>query len=104
MSYTLPEAVSGKSLVLTLTMTSNSKGSGQVYWQEKGVAPAFSRERSKPFEVSHDGEPHRYSIEWSADHPVAAIRIDPSTGPGKIRVADLTLTTEDGQVLHRWKF
>ena len=104
MSYTLPEPVSGKSFVLTFTMTSNSRGSGQVFWHEKGVAPAFFRDRSKSFEVSHDGEPHQYVIEGSADNPDAAIRIDPATGSGQIRVANLTLTTDDGQVLHRWKF
>ncbi len=104
LSFTLPNAVSDKPLVLTFTMTSTSRGKGQFFWQEKGVAPAFFRDRSKPFDVQHDGEAHKYSMEWSAENPVLAVRIDPSTAAGHIHISNMTLSTGDGRVVHQWKF
>ncbi len=85
-------------------MNSNSKGKGQVFWQEKGVAPAFFRDRSKSFDVQHDGEAHQYRINWSPAQPVAAIRIDPSSGAGKMRISNLKLSSSEGNVLHQWQF
>ena len=86
------------------TMVSDSKGKGQVFWQEQGVAPSFFRDRSKPFEVLHDGKPHDYAVNWSPEHPVLAVRIDPSTATGLMQISNIKLTTEDGSVLHQWKF
>ncbi len=104
LSYVLPEAVPGDSLVLTFTMASSSKGTGQLFWQEKGVRPAFHRDRSMPFEVVHDGKKHQYMLDWSVDQPVTAIRIDPSTAAGQMEISDAKLTTGDGKLLHQWAF
>ncbi|MCM2375216.1 sulfatase [Aporhodopirellula aestuarii] len=104
LSYTLPVEVTEKSLVLTFTMSSDAKGAGQVFWHEKGVSPAFIRDRSTSFDVKHDGKPHEYSIKWSVDHPVLAVRIDPATGQGRISLANIRLTTGDGREVYRWKF
>ena len=90
--------------MLTFTMKSDSTGNGQVFWQEKGVAPAFFRDRSKHFEVQHDGESHEYSIQWSVDNPVLAVRIDPATAKGRITLSNIRLTTGDGREVYRWKF
>jgi len=104
LSYHLPEAFADESFVLMFTMVSDSKGKGQVFWQEQGVAPSFFRDRSKPFEVLHDGKPHDYAVNWSPEHPVLAVRIDPSTATGLMQISNIKLTTEDGSVLHQWKF
>ncbi len=103
LSYTLADAINESALVLKFTMKSNSKGGGQVFWQEKGVAPAFFRDRSKPFEVQHDGETHDYSVELSAEEPILAVRIDPSSAPGEIEISNVRITTDDGRVIYRWK-
>lgn len=104
LSYTLPKTVSEELLVLKFTMTSNSKGKGQIFWQEKGVTPAFFRERSTPFDVHHDGKSHDYSIKWNPANPVLAVRIDPSTGAGRMQISNLKLSTSNGRVLHQWTF
>ena len=60
-SYQLPKAVSQQTLILRFAMTSESSGSGQVFWHEQGVAPAFFRDRSVGFDAIHDGESHEYA-------------------------------------------
>lgn len=103
-SSRLPQAVAAQSLILKFTMKSNSNGKGQLFWQEQGVRPAFLRDRSKRFDVQHDGKQHDYSIRFSADHPVLAIRIDPSAGPGKMEISSIRLTADDGAIVYRWNF
>ena len=104
LSFKLPIELTQQELVLKVKMASESKGSGQIFWQEKEVTPAFFRERSRSFEVQHDGEPHEYSISWTAKNPVVAVRIDPSRAPGKITIFGLRLIDGDGNEVYRWKF
>lgn len=104
LSFKLPTEVTQEELILKLTMSSDSKGSGNIFWQEKGVIPAFFRDRSRSFEVQHDSQPHDYSISWSAKNPVVAVRIDPSTAPGKITISQIRLVDGDGNEVYRWKF
>ena len=55
-------------------MASSSKGSGQVFWQEKeSLKHSFATAAS--FNVQHDGKPHEYSIPFVAK-PVVAVRVD----------------------------
>lgn len=104
LSFRLPTELNQEEFVLKVTMTSRSRGSGQVFWQEKGVVPAFFRDRSRSFEVQHDGKPHDYSIAWSAKSPVVAVRIDPSNGPGEITISRIRLVDGDGSEVYRWRF
>jgi len=104
LSFRLPREVKETALRLLLEMTSDSKGIGQVFWQEKDVAPAYFRDRSTHFEVQHDGEKHEYSINFSATKTVTGIRIDPSTGSGTIRISNIRLTNADGKLIHQWDF
>jgi hypothetical protein len=103
-SYQFPEALPQKTLILCFTMTSESSGSGQVFWHEQGVAPAFFRDRSVGFDAIHDGESHEYAIEFTPGAPVQAVRIDPSRKPGRMQLSEIRLTDGDGNVLHQWKF
>lgn len=104
LSFRLPREVKETSLKLSITMTSDSKGNGQIFWQEKGVAPAYFRDRSTHFEIQHDGKKHEYSISFSAKKTVTGIRIDPSTGFGTIRISNIRLTNADGKLIHQWEF
>ena len=104
LSFKFPTELIQEELVLEMTMASRSKGSGQVFWQEKGVAPAFFRDRSRSFEVQHDGKPHDYRISWSAKNPVVAVRIDPSKAAGEITISKIRMIDEDGKEVYRWKF
>ncbi|MEC8864684.1 MAG: sulfatase [Planctomycetota bacterium] len=103
LSFKLPDELIQEELVLELTMASQSKGSGRVFWQEQGSSPAFFRDRSRSFDVQHDGEPHDYSISWSAEKPVIAVRIDPSTAPGEIIISKIRLIDGNGNEVYRWK-
>ncbi len=104
LSFKLPTEVTQEELILKLTMSSDSRGSGHIFWQERGVIPAFFRDRSRSFEVQHDGQPHDYSISWSAKNPVVGVRIDPSTAPGKITISRIRLVDGDGNEVYRWKY
>lgn len=104
LSYRLPNPVTDGRMVLHVTMSSDSSGNGQIFWQEQGVNPAFFRDRSQSFDVQHDGRTHDYTVTLMPEHPVTAIRIDPSRAAGNIRISGMRLTTQDGKLLHRWNF
>jgi len=104
LSFRLPQELDETSFTLHFEMTSDSRGNGEVFSQEKGVAPAFFRDRSTHFEVQHDGEKHEYSITFSAKKTLTGIRIDPSTGSGTIRISNIRLTNADGKLIHQWDF
>lgn len=101
LSYQLPKPVFGKKLKLHLTMSSHSSGSGQFFWKEDGSS-GFHRDRSMPFKVEHDGQPHEYVIEFSSANAVQVIRIDPSKAVGTIRLISVRLTNAAGDVQFEW--
>lgn len=100
LSHRLPRPIDAASFTLHVTMTSDSSGGGQVFWQEKNAGP-FTRERSKTFDIQHDGRKHEYAIEFTTANPLLAVRIDPSTGPGRIEISDVRLLGKDGRALYR---
>uniref|UniRef100_UPI0030D74334 sulfatase-like hydrolase/transferase n=1 Tax=uncultured Rubinisphaera sp. TaxID=1678686 RepID=UPI0030D74334 len=100
LSYRLPNAVDEISYTLNITMTSNSSGSGQVFWQEKAAGP-FTANRSQFFEVNHDGNKHEYAIKFTTRSPLLALRIDPSRSPGRIEIADIRLIDKDGTSVYQ---
>jgi arylsulfatase A-like enzyme len=102
-SYRLPKAASQKTLILRFTMISESSGSGQIFWHELGVTPAFFGDRAVGFEVIHDGKSHEYAVEFSPKASVLAVRIDPSRAPGRMHLSNIRLTDAEGVVLHVWR-
>ena len=102
-SHNVPEIPAGQELTLKFTLSSNARGGGLVFWEEKGVTPRFFRERSVAFSPQHDGEPHSYEVRLKPDQPVLALRIDPSTGAGRIRLSDVRLVNSKGTELFRWQ-
>lgn len=103
-SFKLPTELKPRELVLEVTMASNSKGSAQFFWQEKGVTPMFFRDRSRVFNVQHDGKLHQYSVSLSAKAPVIGVRFDPSNARGEISISAMRLTDSEGHEVYRWKF
>ena len=104
LSFKLPTELTQEELVLKVTMASDSTGPGQVFWQEKGVTPTFIRDRSRGFDVQHDGKAHEYSISWSTKNPVVAVRIDPSKASGEITISRIRLVDGAGNAVYQWKF
>jgi arylsulfatase A-like enzyme len=103
-SFTLPKALPAGTIRLQFSMTSNSSGAGQVYWQEQGVAPTFAKERSLSFQPTHDSQPQTYIVELLPQNPVVAVRLDPSSGKGQIQILDMRLLAADGSELYHWMF
>ncbi|TWU56663.1 Arylsulfatase [Rubripirellula tenax] len=102
--YSLDKPVPPGKRTLQFTMTSNSTGNGQVFWHEQGIKPPFIADRSVSFDVTHDGKPQTYSVPFTTSHPILAVRMDPSRGPGTLTITDLCLIAEDGTVLKTWQF
>ncbi len=86
---------------LRFRIQSDASGSGELFWtvDAKTKLPAGER---VPFEVRHDKT--RQDIELKIDTPetLFGFRLDPAGAPGEVRIADLTLTDETGNVLITW--
>lgn len=104
LSFSLPAAIDEDKLTLQFTMSSSARGSGQVFWHEQGVTPAFFRDRSRSFDVVQDGQAHSYAVDFSPAAPVVAIRIDPAQGAGSISLSTIRLVAENGRVVYSWDF
>ncbi|QDV55154.1 sulfatase [Rosistilla oblonga] len=100
--YVLPNTIPNQPLILRFAMRSNSSGRGQVFWREQAVRPPFLAARSVKFEPEHDDAVHEYTVEFTAGSPIDAVRIDPSTAAGKIRISNIRLTDRAGNVLHHF--
>lgn len=103
-SYQFAEPIKQQPVVLEFSLQSDSRGEAKVYWHEQGVAPLFHLDRSTPIVINHDGKEHTYQVKLTPKNPLQAIRIDPASGPGKITLTNIKLTTADGKTLHQWKF
>lgn len=102
LSHRLTEAVNGTSFTLHITMSSDSSGNGQVFWQKLGAGP-FSAQRSQIFNVQHDAQQHEYVVPVNTEGPLVAVRIDPSRSQGKIQISDVRLIGQDGMTHYRLK-
>lgn len=104
LSHALPKRLPAGRLEVRVTMSSSAAGSGQLFWQEEGVQPAFFRDRSTGFAMTHDGAPHEYRIPFTAASPVMAVRIDPGQAPGEIVLSRMRLLGEDERLVYEWEF
>ncbi|MDR0336974.1 MAG: sulfatase [Planctomycetaceae bacterium] len=102
--YHLPKPLLAGKYQLELTLSSNSQGQAQFFWHENGIAPTFIRHRSVLLKTNHDGEVHNYRTEFTAAHEILAVRFDPSTASGKIRLTEMKLTDTNGKIVQQWKF
>ncbi len=97
----VPAASGG--LVVKLRMRSTSRGPGHFYWATQ-KAPRFRREIRADLGAKHDGQWHEHEIELTADSPLKALRIDPSSAPGQIEIDRIALHKDDGTLLKEWDF
>lgn len=59
---------------------------------------------SQTFEVKHDQAMHDYSVEFSPQSSLLAVRIDPCSGPGDVKILKMHLSTNSGRLLHTLTF
>lgn len=89
-------------LTVELRMKSAAKGSGQIFWHQKGVLPQYFRDRSTIFQPKHDGQFHDYRITLPNRGEALSLRLDPAQGPGEIVIEKLLVTGPGGQPLGDW--
>ena len=82
-------------------MQSGSRGIGQVFWSTADQK-AFHRDRSVRFEPAHDGEWHPHTVSLPVKQSLTGLRIDPSTGPGEVRLGAIRLKDQEGRVIRTW--
>ncbi len=85
---------------LKLRMKSNASGGGTVYYSTAAKF-GFKREQSLPLRVKHDGQWHDYEVKLPVEK-LTAIRLDPATAPGEVRVESLALLDAAGGALKQW--
>ncbi|MCA9136014.1 MAG: hypothetical protein KDB00_04625 [Planctomycetales bacterium] len=83
-------------------MKSNSSGNGQIYWKE--TALPYAAQRSRTFDVIHDDIEHEYTINFTPNAPINAVRIDPSRAGGSIKISAMKLTESNGKAVQIWTF
>ncbi len=93
----------GGPFTVELRMKSASRGPGQVFWTTR-AAPNFHRDRSVGLEVKHDGEWHDYRVELPVPGPLTALRLDPGTAPGEIRIEYVRVRGAGNALLKEWTF
>ena len=89
-------------LKVELRMKSSAKGSAQLFWHQKGVRPAYFRDRSTVFRPTHDGQYHTYQIILPTEGEAHSLRLDPAQGPGEIVIETLRVTDRNGEPLGNW--
>ncbi len=104
LSFSLPETLPEGTYEVHVTMSSTGGGRAQWFWQERGVSPAFFRDRSVVFPMMHDGQSHEYRVSFTAKHPLVAVRLDPGQAPGKVDISTMKLVNDHGEIVFAWSF
>ena len=86
---------------LRFRLQSNAEGSGEVFFTTDSKT-TLPHGQHVEFDVSHDGEWHEYTLQLDTNEQMHALRFDPCSGPGTVRVESLQLRDAGGKVLHQW--
>lgn len=86
---------------LEMKIKSASSGRGEVFWSTTGK-PQFVAGQSVGFEPRHDGQWHDYRVKLPADGSIRFVRLDPSAGPGLVRIARLAIKDADDKIVKTW--
>jgi hypothetical protein len=83
-------------------LSSNTSGEGVVFWRAKGQP--FHRSRTQSIAITHDVAFKNYAIDIEPAAPLAGLRLDPGSAPGKIRIEWIPLSDAQGKMLKEWIF
>jgi arylsulfatase A-like enzyme len=89
---------SGGPFTFRLRMKSDSSGGALVYFNKP-----FGKDHTVGFPVKHDGEWHEYEVAIQASN-LDALRLDPSTAPGRIEIDWIRIEKDAGTVVQEWTF
>lgn len=74
---------------VSIRMATTLAGKGEVFYARRGEG--YSQARSVRFQPVPDGHRHRYEARLPATYRTERIRIDPGSGPGRIRVEEVSV-------------
>jgi arylsulfatase A-like enzyme len=97
----LPELVVPGPYRLVFSVRSDGAGAGRVFWTSDPATP-LPRGRRQTFEPVHDGAWHPVSVPIDSAERLRALRLDPSSAPGTIRIRGLELQDASGRTLLAW--
>ena len=86
-----------------LRMRSDSSGPGEFFWTSS-AREGFGRDACVSFVVEHDSLWHDYQVKLPASKAILALRLDPATAPGEIRLERLALRDADGKLMKEWRY
>ena len=82
---------------------SDSEGEGMLFWAVE-TAPNFGPHQRIEFPMHHDDAWHEYAIDVTPAAPLIALRLDPSTAPGRIEIDWIRMEDADGALIKEWDF
>ncbi|WP_395738085.1 arylsulfatase [Prosthecobacter sp.] len=96
----LPVASPGP-YTLTFRIQSRSSGPAELYWTTDAEA-ILPKGRHLNFVVQHDGEWHEMTLRIDEPKTLHALRLDPCSGEGEVKIEALMLKSADGKTLAQW--
>ncbi|WP_395749525.1 arylsulfatase [Prosthecobacter sp.] len=86
---------------LSFRIQSRSSGPAELYWTTDAET-TLPNGKHLDFEVKHDGEWHEMSTRIDETKTLHALRLDPCSGEGEVKLEGLVLMGADGKVLAQW--
>ena len=86
---------------LEFRLQSHARGDGDLYWTTDAKT-TLPRGRHQSFPVNHDGQWHDVALTIPETNVLYAIRLDPCSGPGEVRIEALRLEDASGTTLKSW--
>lgn len=97
----LPELPVAGPYRLVFSLRSDAAGAGEIFWTTDS-ATSLPRGTRQTFEVKHDGAWHDHSVPIAAADKIHALRLDPGSAPGTVRIRRLKLQDASGATLLSW--
>lgn len=86
---------------LTFRVQSHASGEGEVFWTHD-VKTTLPKGQHQVFPVTHDGLWQDVSIKLDDAKIIYALRIDPCSATGEVRIVGLRLNDSSGKTLKQW--
>jgi len=82
---------------LSLRLSSNAKGAALIYYATPET-PGFDKSRTLPLALKHDGSSQDFEVKLPFPR-LAALRLDPASGPGEIAIERFELRDAAGRAV-----
>lgn len=86
---------------LKFQLKSQASGDGELYWTTDAKT-SLPKGQHQAIKVVHDHQWHEVSLDLAETKTLHALRLDPCSGPGEVRIKSLRLTKGDGTLLKQW--